>query len=76
MRFRAELVLVLFTAGSTARAAASGARYSTRPLTLGQQTLRLIWLLFPELFHPAVRHGWFVADHFQVGVGISVRLGT
>jgi hypothetical protein len=36
----------------------------------------VFWFLFPELFHPAVRRGWFVADHFQVGVGISVRLGT
>jgi hypothetical protein len=36
----------------------------------------VFWFLFPELFHPAVRHGWFVADHFQIGVGISVRFGT
>jgi hypothetical protein len=36
----------------------------------------VFWLLFPELFHPAVRHDWFVADHFQLGAGISVRFGT
>jgi hypothetical protein len=29
-----------------------------------------------ELVHPAVRHGWFVGDHCQLGAGISVRFGT
>jgi hypothetical protein len=35
----------------------------------------VFWLLFPEMFHPGVLHGWFVGDHFQLGAGLSVRFG-